>query len=118
MLQHSSLVAMWGEIKNYTDLRSLIKKKMYEDIATDGMDKNITPNVNYCKSQTVLSHAGKGIHGIFQLFQQMGHVEHLENLKSTTTEWFNWTKIYVFSRGDIGLTFWYGLTPVGYTKRL
>lgn len=59
------------------------KKKMYEDIATDGMDKNITPNVDYCKSQTVLSHAGKGIHGIFQLFQQMGHREHLENLKST-----------------------------------
>lgn len=87
MLQHSSLVAMWGEIKNYTDLRSLIKKKkMYEDIATDGMDKNITPNVYYCKSQTVSSHAGKGIHGIFQLFQQMAHVEHLENLKSTTKE--------------------------------
>lgn len=47
MLQHSSLVAMRGEIKNRTDLRSLIKKKekMYWDVATDGMDKNITPKV-------------------------------------------------------------------------
>lgn len=48
MLQHSSLVAMRGEIKNSTDLWSLIKKKkekMYRDVATDGMDKNITPKV-------------------------------------------------------------------------
>lgn len=33
---------------------------MYGDVATDGTDKNITPKVYYCKSQTVLSHAGKG----------------------------------------------------------
>lgn len=34
--------------------------EMYEDEATDGVDKNITPRVYYCKSQTVLSLAGKG----------------------------------------------------------
>lgn len=40
----------------------MIKKneETYENVATDGVDKNITPEVYYCKSQTVLSLAGKG----------------------------------------------------------
>lgn len=32
---------------------------MYEDVATDGVDKNITPRVYDCKSLRVLSLAGK-----------------------------------------------------------